>query len=247
MKFFRVIFNEMKKEMLIALSYKTQWIGELISLIIFFLFLSKISNQILPSIFSYCLWFYSILIIGDVSGKITSEMRIGTLEQMFLSSFPLLVLLWAKIVASIAKCTLLMLCLLFLLFIYGNIELSGLFNPFFFFALLLITPGVFGLSMLIGGLTLFIKDAMWIVNIVNNSILFLGGIFLSIELFPDWIKKISFTIPTTKAISIIHLQNVNLVDWIYLGLLSLTYCIIGGFFFFLCTKKAKLKGLLGYY
>ncbi len=247
MKFLRLLRNEIEKEVATTLSYRSQWVGEFLSLIIFYLFLSKLPDKLELSVLSYSLWFYSMLIVGDISGKISSEMRLGTLEQIYLSTYSVIHLLTAKIIASIARCGLLMFCLLLILTI--NSYANALYIPdlFFFLALLCITPGLFGISLLIGGITLIIKDAGWVVNVVNNSMLFLSGLFLSIEVFPHWVQKLSFAIPTTQAITLIHKKNILVMDWVIASCISLTYFLLGITFFFVCDKKAKAKGSLGHY
>lgn len=247
MNFIRVLRNEINKEMATTFSYRSQWIGEFLSLIIFYLFLSKLPDKLELSKLSYSLWFYSILIVGDISGKISTEMRLGTLEQIYLSTYSVIYLLSVKILASMVRCGLLMFCLLLLLSI--NTYANSIYFPemTFFIALLCITPGLFGISLLIGGITLLIKDASWIVNIVNNSMLFLSGIFLSIEAFPHWTQTLSFALPTTQAIILIHRGNIQLMDWLIAFCISLAYFLIGFVFFFICDKKAKSKGLLGHY
>jgi ABC-2 type transport system permease protein len=247
MTFTRVLGNEINKEMITTFSYKSQWFGEFLSLVIFYLFLSQLPGKLELSILSYSLWFYSILIVGDVAGKISSEMRLGTLEQIYLSTYSVIYLLLAKIIASIVRSCLLMFSLLFLLSINNFIDFIYIPDLLFFLALLIITPGLFGISLLIGGLTLLIKDASWIINIVNNSMLFLSGIFLSLETFPIWVQKLSFAMPTTQAITLIHRSHFLMMDWLITLFSSLIYFLFGLTLFLICEKKAKSKGVLGHY
>jgi hypothetical protein len=79
-----ITLNEIRKEMLITWSYRIQWFFEFTGLIMFFFFLSRINyflNSSLDiSFLTFSIWFYAILIIGDVGGKIAGEMRTGTFE-----------------------------------------------------------------------------------------------------------------------------------------------------------------------
>lgn len=247
MKLASILWNELRKEILTTLGYKSQWLGEFLALIIFYLFLNKLSGRSDLSAYCYCLWFYSVLIIGDISGKITTEMRLGTFEQMYLSTFSIISLLTVKIITSIIRCGLLMLSLLFLLFLNGYIFLNTLFDPLLWLAALCITPGLFGISLILGGITLSIKDTAWIVNIVNNSTLFLSGIFLSTEAFPNWIQNLSILIPTTQAITLLYQNDFSPINWALFGASSLVYLLIGLACFFLFDRRAKEKGVLGHY
>lgn len=247
MKFFRITWNEIKKEMLTTFSYKFQWVGEFLSLAIFYFFLSKLSNRLEFSAFSYCLWFYSMLIVGDISGKISTEMKLGTFEQVYFATYPIPIMLLAKMLASIVRSGLLMICLLLLLINNGSFDVLQFLNVNIYLSVFFITPGLFGIGLLIGGLTLLLKDAGWMLNIINNCMLFLSGIFISTDVFPYWIQKIAVIIPTTQAIQLIKQENVYLMNWVALSLISLAYLALGGLVFFFCSKKAKSQGLLAHY
>ena len=110
---------------------------------------------------------------------------------------------------------------------------------------MMVTPGLFGISLLIGGLTILLKDTGWLINIVNNGFLFLSGIFLPLDSFPHQLQKISSMIPTTQAIS--SLNEISLNDFFMIMIINLSYLGLGIFCFFLCEKKAKIKGILGHY
>lgn len=247
MKFFIITWNEIKKEMLTTFSYKLQWIGEFLSLAIFYFFLSKLANRLEFSTFSYCLWFYSMLIIGDISGKISTEMKLGTFEQMYLSAYPIFVILLSKILSSILRSVFLVICLLFLLINSNNFSFSDFMNLNIYLSILCVTPGLFGISLLIGGITLLLKDAGWLLNIINNCMLFLNGVVISIDVFPYWMQKISMLIPTTKAVLLIKQENIHFISWFTLLFMSLVYLAFGGLVFFLCNKRAKSKGMLAHY
>lgn len=244
-----LFWSELKKEIIIAFNYKFQWAGDFLSLAVFYLFLAKLSTKIEFQTLSYSLWFYSVLIIGDISGKISSEMRLGTFEQTYLSVFSLLTLFMVKVFVSIFRCIILM--IVFLVFL--TVVDFNCFNIFTFkcfvtiFAGLCITPGLFGFSLLVGGITLLIKDAGWISNILNNSMLFLSGIFLNIGSFPGWVQKIALLIPTTRAIQLINYNNQLLSEWGITFVLSFVYFAIGGIFFYFCDKRARVMGIVGYH
>jgi ABC-2 type transport system permease protein len=243
LKLFRIFWNEFRKEALTTLGYKSQWLGEFCSLVLFYFFLDHLAGKQEQSISGYGLWFYSVLILGDASGKISSEMRLGTLEQIYLSPFSVITILFAKMITSVLRCGLLMLSLIGLLSMVHPAVLS----PSFFLAALCITPGLFGLSLLLGGVTLLVKDASWIVNIVNNSTLFLSGVFLTLESFPEWLQILSAAIPTTQAVALIRQQDAHWMNWAGTILSSLIYLFLGFLCFYFCDRKAKRAGTLGHY
>ncbi len=242
----RIIFNEFRKEILITWSYKFQWFGEFLSLIVFYLFLNNLSKRVDFSAFSYCVWFYSVLIIGDISGKITHERNLGTFEQIYLSTSSIVTIFFAKIIASIMKCSLLMLTLVLLLLFYGKTGSLHLLKNFCI-SILLITPGLFGFSLIIGGFTLLLKDVGWVINIINNSALFLSGAFLSLEEFPYWLQKTSSALPTTQAINLMQKKQMQISDVLNVLFINLIYLIIAFVIFSFCEKNAKSRAILDHY
>lgn len=243
--FLKILWNEIKKEILTAWSYKLQWLGEFISLLIFFIFLFTLAKEKQIAGVSYCLWFYSILIIGDISGKISIEMRCGTFEQIYLSTIPIPFLLLAKVISAIVKSFIIMGSLFSFLWSLGYINFTGLPTLKLAFIILLITPGLFGLSLFLGGLTILLKDIGWVLNILNNSLLFLSGIFMPIESLPKWLQCVSHMSLITNAIEFIKTSNYS--NEISLFIFSIIYLFLGSSIFLFCEKKAKLKGSLGHY
>lgn len=241
------LHNEIRKELLTTLSYKFQWLGEFATLIIFYFFLNKLSNNPNLSSSAYLVWFYSILIIGDTSGKISSEMRLGTFEQMSLSTLSLPSLFILKTVASIIRCSVLMSFLFVLFFITGQASFETIFNPFLWISVFCITPGLFGISLALAGITILIKDSGWIVNILNNSMLFLSGIFLSTENLSPWAKQISRISPTAQAVTVLHHEATIFTTLVFTLACSLIYLALGLNCFFFCDKLARKRGVLGYH
>jgi len=229
-----------------AWSYRLQWLGEFLSLFIFFIFLITLTEEKQIAAVSYCLWFYCVLIIGDVSGKISTEMQSGTFEQIYLSIIPLPFLLFAKIISSIIRSSLIMGSLFTLLWSFGYLTLFNLPANLFVYSILLITPGLFGISLILGGLTILLKDVGWMINIFNNSLLFLSGIFIPIESLPIWLQNIAHISLVTKTIEIIKNGSPSSNEF-SLFIDSLFYLLFGLIVFSYCEKKTKLAGTLGHY
>lgn len=240
---FNIILNEIKKEFFNTWSYRWQWFGEFISLFAFFFFLNMMTQKTETGL-AYGIWFYSVLIIGDISGKISLEMRSGTFEQIYLSSIPIPLIFLSKITTSIFRAFIIMTTLLMFFYFLGYIQLS-LLNYNVFYVLMMITPGLFGISLFVGGLTIILKDISWLINVMNNGFLFLSGIFLPLDSLPYQLQNISLMIPTTQAIN--FLNQFSVYDFCVIMTLNLSYLGVGIVCFFLCEKKAKMRGILGHY
>lgn len=241
----RLIWNEFKKEFFTTWSYKWQWCGEFISLLFFFLFLRTLSQNAYTSV-EYCIWFFSILLIGDINGKISTEMRSGTFEQMCLSCVSISKLFICKAVVAQIRALAVMSILFIIMFSIGVVDFAQV-NLQAFASLIIITPGLYGISLVIGGATVLFKEMGWVLNVVNNSILFLSGIFIPLESFPEYIQRILLLIPTTQAINILHLNNLSLTSLCLYFFLNVFYFLFGLWCFWFFEKMAKLKGVLGHH
>lgn len=246
----KIIFNEIYKEILIMWSYKLQWMGEFISLIMFYMFLANIivnnsSSSSFESMLNYCIWFYSISIIGGMSTKITQESQAGTFEQIYLSIAPVVIIFFAKIFSSIARAALLMLLLLIPLILTNSIIIDQEIIWYFFITIIIITPGLLGISLIIGGITLIYRDTGFLTNIFNNFLLIMGGAFLPVENFPSWLRLISEILPITHNVWSINNYNTFGATLIKVIVLNIFYFILGIFIFQLCEKRARLIGNFG--
>jgi ABC-2 type transport system permease protein len=242
---FKVIWNEIKKEVLTIWSYRLQWIGEFLSLSFFFIFLISLTQEKQIAGLAYCLWFYAILIIGDISGKISTEMRIGTFEQIYLSVIPIPILLFAKVISAVVKSFIIMGSLFIILCNLGFINLHNLPVLKIILIIFIITPGLFGLSLFLGGLTILLKDVSWTINVINNGMLYLSGVFFPLDSLPLWLQYISQASLITTSLEFIKFSSYSNASFSFL--LSLFYFFLGSSVFILCEKKAKIKGSLGHY
>lgn len=256
--FFLQCMNEIRKELFLIWSYRVQWIFEIVALILFFFFLSRINLSFSQfsfeySLINYATWFYAILIIGDIGGKLANEMRSGTFEILCLAVIPIFWILLARIFASIIRATALFFLLVVPLALIFSVPVSFQHLQLFFKVFCGLLPSLLGLSFLLGSITLIIKEVGSIINIVNNSILFLSGGFVPFSAFPKWVVFIANHLPTTQAMTIFrnHLMFQNDLlfnkEMTILIVHSFLYLIIGVLLFLSCEKKVRLAGTLGHY
>jgi ABC-type polysaccharide/polyol phosphate export permease len=239
----KLIKNEILKELISTLSYKFQWLGELVAVSIYYFYLSHIAFSQNFSIEGYSIWFYSIVLIGDLGGKISNEMKMGIFEQNYLSVYSIKTLLVAKLVASFIRASAILLFLQFLFFV----TTFTLVSYQVYLLMIIILPALVGLSFFLAGLTVLFKDIGWISNILNNSLLFLSGIFISIELFPSWIYRFSYFFPTRLAELILQCDSIYNFPFIIYTLQCIFYPMVGYLVFVASEKRAKKTGVLAYY
>lgn len=260
--FYYIAINEIRKELLLVWSYRIQWICEIVALTLFFFFLSRMNyafskdSDLEFSLMSYATWFYAILIIGDMAGKLANEMRTGTFEQISLAVVSMPWILVARVFTSIIRATALFLLLMIPLATLFSIHISFHNIGLFFVVFGGLLPGLLGLSFLLGGITFILKEAGPIINIVNNTLLFLSGGFVPLDTFPSWVVMITKYLPTTQAINIFRvnrqLSTHSFFPFSNSGISSLVvhsfiYLLIGLFAFLYLERKAKSEGTLGHY
>jgi|GEM_PF-6530368 len=136
--------------------------------------------------------------------------------------------------------------LLIIFWLFGFVDFSFL-KFKIVYILIITTPGLFGISLFMGGLTILLKDIGWLMNILNNSFLFLSGIFLPLDSYSDQLQKIALMIPTSQAIKLLNQNQFFINDWVVMAIINLSYLLMGIFCFFICERKAKMKGILGHY
>ena len=243
-----LLLNELRKELLLLWSYKYQWLSELFALFVFFFFLSHLGMQSTSAgdsipILGFLVWFFFVTVAGDMSGKIASEFLTGTFEQLYLAAVPLYVLIFAKILSSFLKGLLLVTSIGMFLFFYAGAPFDLKQILAYCAILMLISPCIFGASLLFSGLTLSIKTTGSLPNIFNNALLFFSGIFIPLDRFPPTIQWLSCCIPTSLAYQALKLGQ----GYLALLFLSLSYLLMGGLVYLWCEKRARLSGNLGYY
>ena len=90
-----VLYNEIRKELIITWNYRANTAIELLTLVFVFVFISyfagggEIDSERLPgSLLGFLVWYYAAFAISSMSGGITGEASIGTLEQLYMSPVP---------------------------------------------------------------------------------------------------------------------------------------------------------------
>jgi ABC-2 type transport system permease protein len=218
-------FAIMKKEFLIAISYKLSFAFQLssiwLSLLVFY-FLAKLIN---PSISSdlepYGGDYFSFVIIGTAfvgylnvgldsfSRSIREAQLMGTLEAVLVTRTRLTTILiyqalWNFIFASIH-----VIAYLGFGFLFFKSELT---NPNYFstIVILLLTVIAFSsLGIISGGFILIFKKGTPINWFIYNFSRFLGGVFYPISVLPGWCQKLAYLLPITHSLEGIRLSMIR--------------------------------------
>ena len=101
-----VLYNEVRKELIITWNYRADLAIELFTLVFVFIFISyfvgggEIDSEVLPgSLLGFLVWYYAAFAISSMSGGITGEASIGTLEQLYMSPVPTWLVFVGRVIA----------------------------------------------------------------------------------------------------------------------------------------------------
>ena len=256
-----VLYNEVRKELIITWNYRANTAIELLTLVFVFVFISyfagggEIDSERLPgSLLGFLLWFYAAFAISSMSSGITGEASIGTLEQLYMSPMPTWLVFVGRVIATFVKGTamvaLLGVVLAMILPVTLPLELAAL-PPF---ALTMV--GLFGFGYATGGLTLVFKQISSASGLLTNVLLFLNGALLPVHHFPPWLETVAVFLPTTQGIIVLRKVVVDGASlsavWqdgsmVFLAVQSVLYLIAGWILFTIGEQVAKRRGTLGQY
>lgn len=206
----------------------------------------KLGGTLENLIVGYFIWTIMLVAYSGVAYSISSDATKGTLEQICMSSLGLhsvvIVRSIANLFINIVFCFVLLVFIMLTTGYWLNINVISL--------TVIIIIGIFsifGISLILGGLTIIFKQINSFLNIVQ---FFLIGLIMF-----DINPIASIFLPFRPAINMVYdiakkdfnLLSFGVLDYLYLILNSAIYFIIGLVVFNYCSKIAKKKGLLGQY
>ena len=247
-------FNETKR-------YKLSFLSDIIVYYLVFLlmyFIIKGSMQgmtdlekslsISTTIISYISWFYFSFTLSFICNTISSETSSGTLEQLFIGPNGVEKVLNCKMAVIILKNLIMIVPLALMIFLTTGCKL--IISGYTIIIFLMMIFGVFGLSLILGGLQIYYKNLGQIPFLI--SILFLGSSYINTSSLPESINKLLYILPFQKGCELIKysVSSVSIIksnDIILLAINSLMYFLIGKFIWKKMIKKAKKDGRVGSY
>jgi ABC-2 type transport system permease protein len=254
-------WNELEKELRIRWTYKFSIVVEAVMMgaiflgITFFMTEGDLqSARLAPALVGYIIWFYALIAIGKMSWGLREETQTGTLEQMYMSSMPMGLLLIGRTLATVILTTFEVAVAFVPLALLLNIRLPWTWEVLPLGALTL--AGLYGFGYIVGGATLIFKQVESLANLLQNVLLFLNGALLPVALLPPAVERFALLLPSTWGIIALRqamFEGATLATLWQDGTLqhllvnTLVYFVGGLFIFQLCENHARRKGLLGQY
>lgn len=268
---FHSAFAFVKRDFLVAVSYKTAFAAEVVFGVIFkvitFFYIGKVfGGSVNPSLAAYDNNYFAFLLIGvalmdfmytsleTFDTNIRESQMMGTLEIILLSPIKLSQMLlfsslWAYIFTTVR----------FLFYLFWGVVLFDLDvgdgDPFTAVIFLLLSILCFApLGILSATVIMVFKKGTWFRTLVSGVSVLLGGVVYPLSVLPDWIMGFTYFIPMTHALNgmrhaLLSGQNL-MVLWeeaLFLVVFALIFLPISIAVFQLGVNRCKETGTLTHY
>jgi ABC-2 type transport system permease protein len=202
------------------------------------------------SILGAMIYILTISTVTTVSRNLINEMRMGTLESIYIANFSSKIYLLANIIEQMIF-ALFQIALLAIFAIPLGLKISILNIPTLLLGMGLTVISIYGMSVILWGIMVWAKDTLNVLNIFTVILSILCGITFPIQYLPIIVQKISLFIPITYSVKILRssiLVNASInslvEDVIILTLLSVLYYIISSFIIKKIIKKQLNESFL---
>ncbi len=195
-------------------------------------------------IIGYLSWMYSISAISVISSEIQGELKQGTFYRKYNSAYPVHFLFIGELVSGELIQTIVMIVLLVIARLFVGLKIT--FNPVLVVFILITVIGMYGIGLIVGGLSVFLKRTGSILFILETCLLFITDTIPT----NGAIITISNVLPLTVCNDLSRLAIAGYVDYkklLLLMVLSFVYLTVGILFFNYMVDKAKMKGNLLFY
>ena len=192
-------------------------------------------------------WFLLMLCVQNVGWELTNEALRGTLEQLYMSTVPVWLILLFRMVASL----IINLVILVVLMVLSMLT-AGEWLSVDIVALVAILPGTLlgalGIGFVVAGVTIVYKQ-------VNAMLQLVQFVLMAIAYVPLALSPLMELAPAAKGIDMVRkvtaegvpLSSFTGSDWASLLANGFVYLAVGLVIFKLLERRAMRRGLLGHY
>jgi len=252
----RSLVWDMKMKILSTWRYKFSVISDIVvfSLLMIFFLTSRTGTSLSEKymgadyrtllLVGYIAWTLSISAISSVGNEISSELSKGTFYRKMHSKYPLVILYLGDLIASFVTQIVVIAGLLIIAKVFWNVSISFSFT--IVIALIINLLGMYGIGLIVGGLSVLYKRIGAIVLLIQLGMLFITDtIPISQSLLA--VTKVIPLSPCNEVIRTCLSNNVDTYSFVMLLLSSAIWIIIGGMVFYMSIRKAQRRGNLLYY
>lgn len=250
----RIVFYEFKMDFLQTLRYKMGIISDIVifTLLLCFFFVSNTGHSLSAQygsdnykpllLLGYIAWSFSVAAISTIGSQIQIELQRGTLFFKLNAKLPLQIIYIGDLISSVFIQT-------FIIIIYSLVtfflfDVKYFINFTILVSLIICAFGMYGIGLIIAGLSLYFKRIGSVILLVQLFLLFVTDTVPTSSV----ITNISQVLPLTICNTVIRNSFLNNIDttfpFLLLCICSLVWFIIGYFVFNIFFKRAKKRGNL---
>ncbi len=249
----KIIFYEFKMDILRTLRYKMGIVSDIVvfTLLLCFFFVSDTGHSFTEQygsgdyktllLLGYVAWSFAVAAISTIGTQILTELQRGTLFFKLNSKLPLQLIYIGDLISAVFIQT-------FVICIYSGItflffDVKYFINLPILAALIICTLGMYGIGLIVAGLSLYYKRIGSIVFLIQLFLLFVTDTLPTSAI----IIRISQVIPLTMCNTVIRNSFLNYsinTSFVWLCISSLAWFIIGYVVFHIFLKCAQKKGNL---
>ena len=262
---YRAAYAEAVKGVLLILGYRFNNVAYMATFVFvfigvgFFMGNGRLQAGSLESpLLGYMVWFFGLKAIEHMAFMLSEEARAGTLEQMYMTTAPMGLVMLGRSLGTLAvaavQAAIIGGAIVLLLHLPVAFDPPVVIAAAPVFALTMV--GLFGFGFVVAGLTIVFKQIGTVVNMIQNLLLFLSGALLPVDRLPPGLATFAKTLPSTQGIVVLRevvFARHSLADAWFDGSLpwllahSTLYFVLGWLFYARCEAIAKQQGSLGQY
>ncbi|WP_151620680.1 ABC transporter permease [Streptococcus intermedius] len=243
----RAFKAELKKYLIeVRTYYPDHLVSMLITYVMFaFFFILNKENSDMGYYIGFLYWYLLSSVIGEASISISAEKQRGSLEQLLLKPIRFEFLIAIKTIIW------LLINLIKVLIVFVCLRLTISFKIYFNFSLILIflltLIGVFGITLLLVGLTLKYTKTASFESILSYTLLFLTGAAIPYPQMPSWARYLGEFIPIGRGIRISQMvfqfHRLPYGELLLLFVESIIWLLIGYLLFYRIYQSSRSDGL----
>ena len=262
---YRAAYAEAVKGVLLILAYRFSNVAYLGTFVFAFIGIGFLmgngrlqAGTMESPLLGFMIWFFGMKAVEGMQFLLSEEARAGTLEQMYMTPAPMALVMLGRsvgmLVVSAVQASIVGAAIVLLLRMPVAFDPAVVLSAIPSFVLTMI--GLFGFGYLVAGLTIVFKQIGTLVNMLQNMLLFFGGVLLPVDVLPPAVAAFARTLPTTQGIVVLRrvvFGGQSLADvWAsgdlpWLIVHSALYFALGWVFYARCEEVAKRQGSLGQY
>lgn len=189
----------------------------------------------------YLAWIYAVTAITSISQIVSGELRQGTFYKKYNSVYPLQALLFGRMIAALIIQSIVVLIVLLAAVLFGNIAIG--IQPFAIAAVIISTIGMYGIGLVVAGMSIFYKKIGSILYIIQLCLLFVTDTIPASQ-------SITLLLPLTLCNTVIRKSIAGIsytADFMKLIVSAIAFLVLGICVFQWYLKKARKKGNLLFY